>query len=383
VLSEEALLILATAVACGLLALGVVEMVRPRRRALAERPVHGYRRRTRPAGPLVPVEPPRAAAPAAVVEDVSAAPVVEPRETMAPRAAVAPPPEAEPAEDHRAPAEADAATLRRRAEAALARAEAEDTLAGPPALAALGEAALAIAAARVAGASPAWPEADLAAAAERLWTLADEAATGAVVAGDFAPARALAQELLADPALPGTRAAAFRDLAAEALAGEVAALTARVVEHVAEPRAPASLAALEEAERLVARAPGGLLSEARRQEIERRLWWGYTTLGARRLEIGATEEAVEALLPALRFPAVGPPRLRRTAEALSQALALLAERGARDVAAARAAGRDADADRLAAAVGTALERARAAGLAPDLLAPALAAAGGAPAGATG
>ena len=42
------------------------------------------------------------------------------------------------------------------------------------------------------------------------------------------------------------------------------------------------MSALERAERLSEGLPGDAVADERREEFERRLWWGYTKVGLRR-----------------------------------------------------------------------------------------------------
>ena len=51
------------------------------------------------------------------------------------------------------------------------------------------------------------------------------------------------------------------------------------------------------------------MSEDRREEFERRLWWGYTKVGLRRIETGNFESALEPLFRALRLGGIDEERL--------------------------------------------------------------------------
>src|SRR5205809_8023332 len=66
--------------------------------------------------------------------------------------------------------------------------------------------------------------------------------------------------------------------------------------------------------------PDEALPPKRREEVDQRLWWGYTRLGVRRLEAGDYEDAVDPLVRALRLPDVSPDRQSETRAALVRAL---------------------------------------------------------------
>jgi hypothetical protein len=61
------------------------------------------------------------------------------------------------------------------------------------------------------------------------------------------------------------------------------------------------------------------LPPKRREEVDRRLWWGYNKLGLRRVEGGAFEEALDPLLRALRLAGTAPDRQSETRAALVRA----------------------------------------------------------------
>jgi hypothetical protein len=86
-----------------------------------------------------------------------------------------------------------------------------------------------------------------------------------------------------------------------------------------------ALATLDRAEELLAATPDEGLTERRRQELERRLWWSYTKVGIRRLESGLPEDALEPLRRALRFTSVGAGRLEETRRPLARALESVVE----------------------------------------------------------
>ena len=70
------------------------------------------------------------------------------------------------------------------------------------------------------------------------------------------------------------------------------------------------------------------LPPKRREEVDRRLWWGYKKLGRRRAQAGEYEAAAEALFHALRFAGVGTDRQADTRAALVRALEGLVEKRA-------------------------------------------------------
>ena len=69
-----------------------------------------------------------------------------------------------------------------------------------------------------------------------------------------------------------------------------------------------------------------MLPPRRREEVDRRLWWGYKKLGRRRAQAGDYEGAVDSLAHALRFAGVGTDRQADTRAALVRALEGLTER---------------------------------------------------------
>ena len=62
------------------------------------------------------------------------------------------------------------------------------------------------------------------------------------------------------------------------------------------------------------------LPPKRREEVDQRLWWGYTKLGMRRVESGEYEDALDPLIHALRYGEIGPDRQAETRSALARAL---------------------------------------------------------------
>jgi hypothetical protein len=136
---------------------------------------------------------------------------------------------------------------------------------------------------------------------------------------DFRAARRLLREALAEPGFPAARAAAFKELFSGTFSGEIGQLTAQAIRNVQEARESEALAALQRAERMLERLSDDALPATRRQEVDRRLWWGYTRLAARRVEVGDHEAALEPLFHALGYD-VGPGRRQETIALLGRAL---------------------------------------------------------------
>src|SRR2546422_9282740 len=97
-------------------------------------------------------------------------------------------------------------------------------------------------------------------------------------------------------------------MAAAPLGGEVGRLAADASRRMQEGKEEECLAALDRAETLLGTVPEEGIAPKRRQELERRLWWGYTKLGIRRVDGGMWEESLDPLLRALGFQGVGADR---------------------------------------------------------------------------
>lgn len=209
--------------------------------------------------------------------------------------------------------------------------------------------------------------ADLSARAQTaLWPAYEQVATALAHRQEFAAARRLVREALADPRLPGARKDAFAELLTGTFSGEIGQLTARAILSMQDAREADALAALERAEELLGSVEDDALSTKRREEVDRRLWWGYSKLGTRRLEAGDPEGALDPLLRAIRF-GVGPGREQETRDALRRALEGVVEARTHAIRQRIDAGdREAaivQSDRLRALLG----RAETAGLVPDSL----------------
>src|SRR5258705_7052367 len=91
-----------------------------------------------------------------------------------------------------------------------------------------------------------------------------------------------------------------------------------------DARETEALGALERAERLLQTVHEEALPPSRREEVDRRLWWGYNKLGVRRVEAGEHEAALEPLFHALGYD-VGPARRQETVALLVRALGGVAD----------------------------------------------------------
>jgi len=173
--------------------------------------------------------------------------------------------------------------------------------------------------------------ADLAASAEaKLWSAYERTVMGFVQRQDFRAARRLLREALADPRFPAARVEAFRELFSGTFSGEIGQLTAQAIRSVQDAREVDALAALQRAESLMATLSDEALSPKRREEVDQRLWWGYSKLGERRVAAGEYEAALEPLFHAFGYD-VGPERRQETRALLVRALAGVADTRALDV----------------------------------------------------
>jgi len=136
---------------------------------------------------------------------------------------------------------------------------------------------------------------------------------------EFRAARRLLREALSDPRFPASRAEAFNELFSGTFSGEIGQLTAQAIRSMHEARESDALASLQRAETLLDTLNAEALPPSRRQEVDRRLWWGYNKLGTRRVEAGEHEAALEPLFHALGYD-VGPARRQETVALLVRAL---------------------------------------------------------------
>jgi tetratricopeptide (TPR) repeat protein len=158
------------------------------------------------------------------------------------------------------------------------------------------------------------------AAHQALWPAYEQSVHKLLQRQDFEEARRLLREALDDPGLPASRIEEFQELFSGTFGGEIGQLTAQAIRSVQEERESEALASLQRAEELLAAIPAEALPPKRREEVDQRLWWGYTRLGLRRVESGEYEAALEPLVHALRFADIGPDRQEETRAALVRAL---------------------------------------------------------------
>ncbi len=160
----------------------------------------------------------------------------------------------------------------------------------------------------------------LAAVRDALSTACERIVGGVGANGDGEEARRLVAETLADQAMP----AAWRERLCEQLtaasSAEIGQLTAQAIRSVQDGKDGEALETLERAERLAAALPEGAVADERREEFERRLWWGYTKVGLRRCEVRNFDGAVEPLFHALHLGGIDPERADETRAALVRAL---------------------------------------------------------------
>jgi hypothetical protein len=162
--------------------------------------------------------------------------------------------------------------------------------------------------------------ADLAASAEAmLWSAYERTVMAFVQRQDFRAARRLLREALADPRFPAGRVEALYELFSSTFSGEIGQLTAQAIRSVQDAREVDALTALQRAETLMATLRDEALSPKRREEVDRRLWWGYSKLGERRVGSGEYEAALEPLFHAFGYD-VGPERHQETRALLVRAL---------------------------------------------------------------
>jgi len=161
---------------------------------------------------------------------------------------------------------------------------------------------------------------ELATTAETLlWPAYEQVVMALIQRQEFNAARRLLREALEHERLPSARAETFRELFSGTFAGEIGQLTAQAIRSMQDARETEALGALERAERLLQTVHDEALPPKRREEVDRRLWWGYNKLGLRRVEGGAFEEALDPLLRALRLAGTAPDRQSETRAALVRA----------------------------------------------------------------
>ena len=159
----------------------------------------------------------------------------------------------------------------------------------------------------------------------RLWPAYERVVMGLAQRQQYAAARRLLREALDDRRFPSARAATFQELFSGTYGGEIGQLTAQAIRSMQAARETEALEALARAEELLETLHDEALPPKRREEVDRRLWWGYKKLGRRRAQAGDYEGAVDALAHALRFAGVGSDRQAETRGALVRALEGLTE----------------------------------------------------------
>jgi tetratricopeptide (TPR) repeat protein len=171
----------------------------------------------------------------------------------------------------------------------------------------------------------------LARACAGLWDSYGQFARALIQRQEFPGARRVIREALAEDGFPEERREAFSDLLAATFSGEIGQLTAHAIRVMQDEHEREALASLERAEALLASVPTETLTPKRREEVNRRLWWGYTKLGARRVASGEYEDAVEPLFHALRLSDANPEQQDEARAALVQALDGVAEARAESI----------------------------------------------------
>ena len=167
--------------------------------------------------------------------------------------------------------------------------------------------------------------AELAASAQAmLWPAWERTVMVLAQRQEFRTARRLLREALADPRFPAWRTETFKELFSGTFSGEIGQLTAQAIRSMQEARESDALASLQRAETLLDTLNAQTLQPSRREEVDRRLWWGYNKLGARRVEAAEYETALEPLFHALSYD-VGPARRQETVALLVRALDGVAE----------------------------------------------------------
>ncbi len=162
--------------------------------------------------------------------------------------------------------------------------------------------------------------ADLAADTEALlWSTYERTVMALAQRQDFRAARRLLREALDDPRFPAGRTEGFQELFTGTFSGEIGQLTAQAIRSVQDAREADALGALQRAETLLGTLSDEALPPKRREEVDRRLWWGYSKLGERRVSAGEYEAALEPLFNALGYD-VGPELRQETRALLARAL---------------------------------------------------------------
>jgi hypothetical protein len=160
---------------------------------------------------------------------------------------------------------------------------------------------------------------------------------------EFHGARRLLREAMNEDQIPSERREVFLDLIASTFAGEIGILAANAVRALEDGQEAEAVALFQRAEQVLSSVPEGTIGSQRRDEINRRFWWGYTKLGIRRLEDGRIDAAIDPLLRAIKISGVDPDRQQETRGALTEACRDLLESRTRAIQELIAQGRTADA----------------------------------------
>lgn len=134
------------------------------------------------------------------------------------------------------------------------------------------------------------------------WPAYEAHLRGLVDAQDFSEAYRLATEALADATLPAERRALFETFRAQTLTSRIASLVGRAVASIDDNRDWEAVGALERAETLF-RSASGLPAE-HRDDLVRCMAAVYARLGKRRVESGDFEDAIDPLFRAFRIGAI-------------------------------------------------------------------------------
>ena len=160
---------------------------------------------------------------------------------------------------------------------------------------------------------------------EALSSACERLATRVAAGAGGVHARASVLEALGDDAMPAPWRERVREQLAAASSAEIGQLTAQAIRSVQDGKDGDALAALEHAEQLAAALPPGAVTDERREEFDRRLWWGYTKVGVRRVEIENYEGAIDPLFRAFHLGGLDQERLAETRGVLVRALDGLVE----------------------------------------------------------
>ena len=180
---------------------------------------------------------------------------------------------------------------------------------------------------------------------------------------EYTRALGLVQEVLASDAPAAGPLETLREILWISVTGEIGRLVGEALEAGSEGLD--ALATLARAEAVAREVSGEVLGAGRQEDLNRRLWWGYTKLGAQRAEAGDFESALQALSHALRLASGDPERQGQTRRSLSRALDGAADRAEEDVKRFLEKGDRSAAEACGSAMSEAVDRALADGLAPE------------------